>query len=76
MALALRAGAPLADMEFVQFHPTGLLTSGVLVTEGARGEGGYLINILGERFMSKYAPNKLELYFFANSYLRAKVAAV
>ncbi|MBF0628027.1 MAG: FAD-binding protein [Magnetococcales bacterium] len=61
MALALRAGAPLADMEFVQFHPTGLRTSGVLVTEGARGEGGYLINALGERFMSRYAPNKLEL---------------
>ena len=61
MALALRAGAPLADMEFVQFHPTGLLTSGILVTEGARGEGGYLINVQGERFMSKYAPNKLEL---------------
>ncbi|MEO5377293.1 MAG: FAD-binding protein [Magnetococcus sp. DMHC-6] len=61
MALSLRAGAPLADMEFVQFHPTGLLTSGILVTEGARGEGGHLINALGERFMSKYAPNKLEL---------------
>ncbi|MBF0296828.1 MAG: FAD-binding protein [Magnetococcales bacterium] len=61
MALALRAGAPLADMEFVQFHPTGLLSSGILVTEGARGEGGYLINVHGERFMSKYAPNKLEL---------------
>ncbi|NGZ05353.1 MAG: FAD-binding protein, partial [Magnetococcales bacterium] len=61
MALALRAGAPLADMEFVQFHPTGLRTSGILVTEGARGEGGYLINALGERFMSRYAPNKLEL---------------
>ncbi|MBF0181414.1 MAG: FAD-binding protein [Magnetococcales bacterium] len=61
MALALRAGAPLADMEFVQFHPTGLLSSGILVTEGARGEGGYLINVHGERFMHKYAPNKLEL---------------
>ena len=61
MALALRAGAPLADMEFVQFHPTGLLTSGVLVTEGARGEGGHLINAEGERFMGRYAPKKLEL---------------
>ncbi|MEO5365805.1 MAG: FAD-binding protein [Magnetococcus sp. WYHC-3] len=61
MALALRAGAPLADMEFVQFHPTGLLTSGVLVTEGARGEGGFLINAQGERFMQKYAPTKREL---------------
>lgn len=61
MALALRAGAPLADMEFVQFHPTGLRTSGVLVTEGARGEGGHLINASGERFMAKYAPKKLEL---------------
>ena len=61
MALALRAGAPLADMEFVQFHPTGLLTSGILVTEGARGEGGYLINKDGERFMGKYAPKKFEL---------------
>ncbi|MBF0285453.1 MAG: FAD-binding protein [Magnetococcales bacterium] len=61
MALALRAGAPLADMEFVQFHPTGLLTSGILMTEGCRGEGGYLINALGERFMGKYAPTKWEL---------------
>jgi succinate dehydrogenase / fumarate reductase, flavoprotein subunit len=61
MALALRAGAPLADMEFVQFHPTGLLTSGVLVTEGARGEGGILINADGDRFMGKYAPNRKEL---------------
>ncbi|MBF0590084.1 MAG: FAD-binding protein [Magnetococcales bacterium] len=61
MALALRAGAPLADMEFVQFHPTGLLTSGILVTEGARGEGGYLVDKEGNRFMEKYAPSKKEL---------------
>ncbi|MBF0142264.1 MAG: FAD-binding protein [Magnetococcales bacterium] len=61
MAIALRAGAPLGDMEFVQFHPTGLRTSGILVTEGARGEGGYLINKDGKRFMDKYAPTKKEL---------------
>ncbi|WP_041640653.1 FAD-dependent oxidoreductase [Magnetococcus marinus] len=61
MALAYRAGASLCDMEFVQFHPTGLRYSGILVTEGARGEGGYLINKDGDRFMTKYAPNKLEL---------------
>ncbi|MBF0126757.1 MAG: FAD-binding protein [Magnetococcales bacterium] len=61
MAHALRAGAPLGDMEFVQFHPTGLRTSGILITEGARGEGGYLINAAGERFMGRYAPNKWEL---------------
>jgi succinate dehydrogenase / fumarate reductase flavoprotein subunit len=61
MAMAYRAGAPLEDMEFVQFHPTGLLPSGVLITEGARGEGGYLINADGERFMKKYAPEKMEL---------------
>ncbi|MEO5363264.1 MAG: FAD-dependent oxidoreductase [Magnetococcus sp. DMHC-8] len=61
MACALRAGAPLADMEFVQFHPTGLRTSGILITEGARGEGGYLINAGGERFMGRYAPQKWEL---------------
>ncbi len=61
MALAYRAGAPLEDMEFVQFHPTTLSSNGVLITEGARGEGAYLLNSEGERFMAKYAPNKLEL---------------
>jgi len=61
MAIAYRAGAPLEDMEFVQFHPTGLVPSGVLITEGARGEGGYLVNAKGERFMQRYAPEKMEL---------------
>lgn len=61
MAIAYRAGIPLKDMEFVQFHPTGLRSTGILVTEGARGEGGYLINNKGERFMSRYAPQKMEL---------------
>jgi succinate dehydrogenase / fumarate reductase flavoprotein subunit len=55
MAMAYRAGVPLEDMEFVQFHPTGLVPSGALITEGARGEGGYLINAKGERFMKNYA---------------------
>lgn len=59
--MAYRSGLALKDMEFVQFHPTGILPSGILITEGARGEGGYLINSKGERFMKNYAPGKLEL---------------
>ncbi|GAB4252795.1 MAG: FAD-binding protein [Thermoleophilia bacterium] len=61
MALAYHAGVPLKDLEFVQFHPTGLRTTNILMTEGARGEGGYLLNDLGERFMEKYAPKAMEL---------------
>jgi succinate dehydrogenase / fumarate reductase flavoprotein subunit len=61
MALAYRAGAALEDMEFVQFHPTTLKDTGILITEGARGEGGYLLNTLGERFMKRYAPEHMEL---------------
>ena len=61
VAAALRAGVPLKDMEFVQFHPTTLYPSGILITEGARGEGGYLVNTQGERFMDKYAPKQMEL---------------
>ncbi len=61
IALCYRAGIPLKDMEFMQFHPTGLRSTGILVTEGARGEGGYLINNQGERFMERYAPEKMEL---------------
>jgi len=60
-AMAYRAGLALEDMEFIQFHPTGLVPSGILITEGARGEGGYLRNREGERFMGRYAPGKLEL---------------
>jgi succinate dehydrogenase / fumarate reductase flavoprotein subunit len=59
--MVLRAGLPLEDMEFVQFHPTGMYGSGCLVTEGARGEGGYLTNASGERFMERYAPNAKDL---------------
>jgi succinate dehydrogenase/fumarate reductase flavoprotein subunit len=61
VAHAMRAGAPAADLEFVQFHPTGLKSSGILISEGVRGEGAYLIGKDGQRFMQKYAPNKLEL---------------
>ncbi len=59
--MILRAGLPLQDMEFIQFHPTGLYGTGVLITEGARGEGGFLVNGLGERFMERYAPSYLDL---------------
>lgn len=60
-AMVLRAGLPLQDMEFVQFHPTGIYGSGCLITEGARGEGGYVVNSEGERFMERYAPSAKDL---------------
>lgn len=59
--MVLRAGLPLQDMEFVQFHPTGIYGSGCLITEGSRGEGGYLVNANGERFMERYAPTAKDL---------------
>jgi succinate dehydrogenase flavoprotein subunit len=61
LAMAYRAGLPLKDMEFIQFHPTGLIPSGILMTEACRGEGGTLLNSKGERFMGNYAPSKMEL---------------
>ena len=61
MAMALRTGIPLEDMEFIQFHPTGIAGFGMLITEGARGEGGYLVNADGERFMERYAPHAKDL---------------
>jgi succinate dehydrogenase / fumarate reductase flavoprotein subunit len=61
IGLAYRAGLPIEDMEFMQVHPTGLIPTGLLITEGARGEGGYLVNCTGERFMARYAPSKMEL---------------
>lgn len=61
LSIVARHGLPLEDMEFVQFHPTGLSGTGILISEAARGEGGILYNSLGERFMSKYAPQKMEL---------------
>ncbi len=60
-AIALRKGIALKDMEFIQFHPTGLAKTGILLSEASRGEGGYLLNAKGERFMEKYSPNKMEL---------------
>ena len=60
-AMAVRAGIPLQDMEFVQFHPTGIYGAGCLITEGSRGEGGYLVNAEGERFMERYAPSAKDL---------------
>ena len=61
IAMAYRIGAPLMDMEMIQYHPTTLAGLGLLITEGARGEGAHLYNAQGERFMEKYAPNKMEL---------------
>jgi succinate dehydrogenase / fumarate reductase flavoprotein subunit len=61
VAIAYKAGIPLMDMEFVQFHPTGLYRHGILMSEACRGEGGYLTNRIGERFMERYAPDKMEL---------------
>src|SRR5262245_22533414 len=61
MTMALRAGVALEDMEMMQFHPTTLAPTGVLITEGCRGEGAYLLNAVGERFLQRYAPSAMEL---------------
>src|SRR5437660_5158694 len=61
MTMGLRAGVPLKDMEMMQFHPTTLAPTGILITEGTRGEGAYLLNSEGERFLKRYAPNAMEL---------------
>jgi succinate dehydrogenase / fumarate reductase flavoprotein subunit len=61
LGMAARAGIPLEDLEFWQFHPTGVAGAGVLITEGVRGEGGILLNSAGERFMERYAPNAKDL---------------
>ncbi len=61
LGMALRAGIPLQDMEMWQFHPTGIAGAGLLITEGTRGEGGYLVNKNGERFMERYAPHAKDL---------------
>ena len=61
MGIAYRAGVALKDMEFVQFHPTGMPSTGILITEAVRGEGGYLVNAAGDRFLSQYVPGKMEL---------------
>lgn len=61
LAMTAIAGLPLEDMEFVQFHPTGLYPVGVLISEAVRGEGAYLINSEGDRFMANYAPSRMEL---------------
>ena len=60
-AMCLRKGIPVQDAEFIQFHPTGVYGAGVLLTEGCRGEGGFLLNSEGERFMERYAPNAKDL---------------